>query len=161
MNAAEKGLHQKRNWNCVFLYLDEEIEMQLKLLNWITSPRFREIIDKYSRMNACNTHPGLARAANESNRQNCTLIYSGHIALWFIGERRTNGGTTRREQERKKRQSRSQHARTASWSHPSKPNKRLREGEVWKHDNAISEKLQLKRANFAMLCWDARQCIKT
>ena len=118
------------------LYLDEEIEMQL---NWITSPRYREIIDKYSRMNACNAHPGLARAANESNRQNCMLICSGHTALWFIGERRTNGGTARREQERKKRQSRSQHARTGPWSHPSKPNRRLREGEIWIHDNAISE----------------------
>ena len=37
------------------------------------------MMDKYTRMNACNTHAGLARAANESNRQNCTLIYSGML----------------------------------------------------------------------------------
>ena len=140
------------------LYLDDEIEMQL---NWNTSPRYREIIDKYSRMNACNTDAGLARAANESNRQNCTLINSGHAALRFIGERRTNVGTARREQERNKRRSRFQHARTAPWSHPSKPNRRWREGEVWIHENAISENLQLQIANFAMLSWDARQCINT
>ena len=38
-----------------------------------------------------------------------------HAALRFIGERRNNVGTGRREQERNKRQSRSQHARTAPW----------------------------------------------
>ena len=36
-------------------------------------------MDKYTKMNACNAHAGLARAANESNRQNGTLIYSGML----------------------------------------------------------------------------------
>ena len=36
-------------------------------------------MDKYTKRNACNAHAGLARAANESNRQNCTLIYSGML----------------------------------------------------------------------------------
>ena len=58
--------------------LDEEIEMQL---HCNTGPRYREMMEKYTGMNACNTHAGLARAANESNLQNCTLIYSGNTAL--------------------------------------------------------------------------------
>ena len=43
-------------------------------------------MDKYAKMNACNAHAKLAMAANKSNRQNCTLIYSGYAALQIIGE---------------------------------------------------------------------------
>ena len=54
--------------------MDEEIGMQL---HWNAGPRYQEIMDKYAKMNACNAHARLAMAENKSNRQNCTLIYSG------------------------------------------------------------------------------------